>query len=202
MVCASAGLLPLWRSRAFSKFTRLAGETTQLRSVRPIPFRSLLLAFANLQALRTSIRISAPLHSLTKCRLAAKHRLLSCCARVGSLELILSPCILTSVGTDQSQGRGQVLSNINACLAVQSTIKGTLGPYGGDLLMVDANGRQTITNDGATVMKVILLGTPDRDFKTLTLYSSSTSSTLLPAFSLISHDRKTPKLVMAQHPLL
>jgi T-complex protein 1 subunit eta len=47
-----------------------------------------------------------------------------------------------------------VISNINACLAVQSTIKSTLGPYGGDLLMVDANGRQTITNDGATVMKV------------------------------------------------
>jgi T-complex protein 1 subunit eta len=61
---------------------------------------------------------------------------------------------LTPTGTDQSQGRGQVLSNINACLAVQQTIKGTLGPYGGDLLMVDENGRQTITNDGATVMKV------------------------------------------------
>ena len=61
---------------------------------------------------------------------------------------------LTVTGTDQSQGRGQVISNINACLAVQSTIKGTLGPYGGDLLMVDENGRQTITNDGATVMKV------------------------------------------------
>lgn len=64
------------------------------------------------------------------------------------------PHVLISVGTDQSQGRGQVISNINACLAVQSTIKGTLGPYGGDLLMVDENGRQTITNDGATVMKV------------------------------------------------
>jgi hypothetical protein len=62
---------------------------------------------------------------------------------------------LTTAGTDQSQGRGQVISNINACLAVQQTIKGTLGPYGGDLLMVDENGRQTITNDGATVMKVI-----------------------------------------------
>jgi T-complex protein 1 subunit eta len=61
---------------------------------------------------------------------------------------------LTTTGTDQSQGRGQVISNINACLAVQQTIKGTLGPYGGDLLMVDENGRQTITNDGATVMKV------------------------------------------------
>lgn len=39
-------------------------------------------------------------------------------------------------------------------MAVQNTIKSTLGPYGGDLLMVDENGRQTITNDGATVMKV------------------------------------------------
>ena len=37
---------------------------------------------------------------------------------------------------------------------MQSTIKSTLGPYGGDLLLVDNNGRQTITNDGATVMKV------------------------------------------------
>lgn len=37
---------------------------------------------------------------------------------------------------------------------MQSTIKSTLGPYGGDLLLVDNSGRQTITNDGATVMKV------------------------------------------------
>ncbi|KAJ8608105.1 hypothetical protein MRB53_039854 [Persea americana] len=59
------------------------------------------------------------------------------------------------LGTDQSQGRGQILSNINACVAVQTTIKSTLGPYGGDLLLVDENGKQTITNDGATVMKLL-----------------------------------------------
>lgn len=58
------------------------------------------------------------------------------------------------LGTDASQGKGQIISNINACVAVQSTIKSTLGPYGGDLLLVDSNARQTITNDGATVMKV------------------------------------------------
>jgi len=63
--------------------------------------------------------------------------------------------IVLKEGTDASQGKGQVISNINACLAVQNTIKGTLGPYGGDLLMVDGNGRQTITNDGATVMKLL-----------------------------------------------
>lgn len=65
-----------------------------------------------------------------------------------------SPANPRFVGTDTSQGKGQIVSNINACLAVQATIKSTLGPYGGDLLMVDANGKQTITNDGATVMKV------------------------------------------------
>ncbi|KAF2717828.1 hypothetical protein K431DRAFT_315402 [Polychaeton citri CBS 116435] len=63
--------------------------------------------------------------------------------------------IVLKEGTDQSQGKGQIISNINACIAVQSTIKATLGPYGGDLLMVDENGRQTITNDGATVMKLL-----------------------------------------------
>ncbi|KAL1583263.1 putative T-complex protein 1 subunit eta [Cladosporium halotolerans] len=63
--------------------------------------------------------------------------------------------IVLREGTDQSQGKGQVVSNINACVAVQATVKSTLGPYGGDLLLVDENGKQTITNDGATVMKLL-----------------------------------------------
>ncbi|RTE71400.1 putative T-complex protein 1 subunit eta [Fusarium euwallaceae] len=63
--------------------------------------------------------------------------------------------IVLKEGTDTSQGKGQIISNINACLAVQATLKSTLGPYGGDLLMVDENGKQTITNDGATVMKLL-----------------------------------------------
>lgn len=65
------------------------------------------------------------------------------------------PLTPRTTGTDSSQGKPQIISNINACLAVQATIKSTLGPYGGDLLMVDENGRQTITNDGATVMKLL-----------------------------------------------
>ncbi|EXJ60163.1 T-complex protein 1 subunit eta [Cladophialophora yegresii CBS 114405] len=63
--------------------------------------------------------------------------------------------IVLKEGTDASQGKGQILSNISACLAVQSTIKSTLGPYGGDLLLVDQGGKQTITNDGATVMRLL-----------------------------------------------
>lgn len=62
--------------------------------------------------------------------------------------------IVLKEGTDASQGKGQIISNIIACLSVQDTIRSTLGPYGGDLLFVDSNGKQTITNDGATVMKV------------------------------------------------
>ncbi|OAA56046.1 T-complex protein 1 subunit eta [Cordyceps fumosorosea ARSEF 2679] len=42
-----------------------------------------------------------------------------------------------------------------ARIPLRSTIKSTLGPYGGDLLMVAENGQQTITNDGATVMKLL-----------------------------------------------
>ena len=70
---------------------------------------------------------------------------------------MLTTVPLQSIGTDASQGKGQIISNINACVAVQGTVKSTLGPYGGDLLLVDANGKQTITNDGATVMKVRLV---------------------------------------------
>lgn len=62
--------------------------------------------------------------------------------------------IVLKEGTDTSQGKGQILSNIQACLAVQDTMRSTLGPYGGDLMLVDQRGKQTITNDGATVMKV------------------------------------------------
>lgn len=73
-------------------------------------------------------------------------------------ELLIKAHLIAQVkgplGTDQSQGKGQIISNINACLAVQNTVKSTLGPYGGDLLLVDSKGQQTITNDGATVMKV------------------------------------------------
>lgn len=97
------------------------------------------------------------------------------------------------VGTDSSQGKGQIISNINACLAVQDTIKPTLGPYGGDLLMVDANGRQTITNDGATVMKVRVPSGRERSEQDLTLGSFWTLSTRPPGSSSTSRGRKMRK---------
>ncbi|CAE8674431.1 unnamed protein product, partial [Polarella glacialis] len=62
------------------------------------------------------------------------------------------PVILLKDGTDTSQGKPQIISNINACQAVVSIVKSTLGPRGMDKLIED-NGETTITNDGATVMK-------------------------------------------------
>jgi T-complex protein 1 subunit eta len=44
--------------------------------------------------------------------------------------------ILLREGTDTSQGTPQLLSNINACLAVAQTVASTLGPRGMDKLIV------------------------------------------------------------------
>lgn len=63
--------------------------------------------------------------------------------------------VVLKEGTDSSQGRGQILTNINACLAIQDTLKPTLGPFGSDILIVDSNGKPTISNDGATILKLL-----------------------------------------------
>lgn len=49
----------------------------------------------------------------------------------------------------------QVISNINACQAIVDAIRTTLGPRGMDKLMVDGRGAATISNDGATIMKLL-----------------------------------------------
>jgi hypothetical protein len=97
--------------------------------------------------------------------------------------------VLLREGTDTSQGKGQLISNINACMAVVDSIRTTLvrrrggrsrrrsarqrlrrpfdfvfpltthrpiaqGPRGLDKLVHDDKGVTTISNDGATIMKV------------------------------------------------
>ncbi|XP_039761972.1 T-complex protein 1 subunit eta isoform X2 [Pararge aegeria] len=58
-------------------------------------------------------------------------------------------------GTDQSQGKPQLISNINACQIVVDAVRTTLGPRGMDKLIVDHNGKAVISNDGATIMKLL-----------------------------------------------
>ncbi|ODQ66314.1 hypothetical protein NADFUDRAFT_45814 [Nadsonia fulvescens var. elongata DSM 6958] len=63
--------------------------------------------------------------------------------------------VVLKEGTDASQGRGQTISNINACIAIQDTLRPTLGPLGSDILIVGANGETTISNDGATILRLL-----------------------------------------------
>merc|ERR1719446_972514 len=63
--------------------------------------------------------------------------------------------VLLREGTDTSQGKAQLISNINACQAVVDVVRTTLGPRGMDKLIHDDQGNVTISNDGAT--SVVLL---------------------------------------------
>lgn len=63
--------------------------------------------------------------------------------------------LLLKEGTEDSQGKPQLVSNINACQTVAEAVRTTLGPRGMDKLIVGRNGRTTISNDGATIMKLL-----------------------------------------------
>jgi T-complex protein 1 subunit eta len=62
--------------------------------------------------------------------------------------------IILKDGTDSSQGKNQLLSNIQACETVADSIRTTLGPRGMDKLMVNGS-TVTISNDGATILKLM-----------------------------------------------
>uniref|UniRef100_A0A6S9TJZ6 CCT-eta n=1 Tax=Chrysotila carterae TaxID=13221 RepID=A0A6S9TJZ6_CHRCT len=68
--------------------------------------------------------------------------------------------VLLREGTDTSQGKPQLISNINACQAIVDVVRTTLGPRGMDKLIHDDNGRVTISNDGATLMKQLQIVHP------------------------------------------
>uniref|UniRef100_A0A8C4RSR2 T-complex protein 1 subunit eta n=1 Tax=Erpetoichthys calabaricus TaxID=27687 RepID=A0A8C4RSR2_ERPCA len=66
-----------------------------------------------------------------------------------------TPVILLKEGTDTSQGVPQLVSNINACQVIAEAVRTTLGPRGMDKLIVDNRGKATISNDGATILKLL-----------------------------------------------
>eukprot|EP00571_Detonula_confervacea_P013765 CAMPEP_0172297728 /NCGR_PEP_ID=MMETSP1058-20130122/644_1 /TAXON_ID=83371 /ORGANISM="Detonula confervacea, Strain CCMP 353" /LENGTH=596 /DNA_ID=CAMNT_0013006913 /DNA_START=50 /DNA_END=1840 /DNA_ORIENTATION=+ len=67
--------------------------------------------------------------------------------------------ILLREGTDTAQGKAQLISNINACQAVADAVRTTLGPRGMDKLVADGR-RVTISNDGATIMRLLEIEHP------------------------------------------
>ena len=63
-------------------------------------------------------------------------------------------------GTESMQGKQQLISNINACEVVADSVRTTLGPRGMDKLIVDTRGKSTISNDGATILKLLQIVHP------------------------------------------
>ncbi len=57
------------------------------------------------------------------------------------------------------QGKAQLISNINACQVVSDAVRTTLGPRGMDKLVADGR-KVTISNDGATIMKLLEIEHP------------------------------------------
>jgi T-complex protein 1 subunit eta len=57
-------------------------------------------------------------------------------------------------GTEESQGKQQIISNINACASVVDVVKTTLGPRGMDKL-IHTQRDVTISNDGATIISLL-----------------------------------------------
>lgn len=62
--------------------------------------------------------------------------------------------VVLKEGSDTSQGKPQLLSNINACEAVAGIVATTLGPGGMDKLIHEQL-RVTISNDGATIINLL-----------------------------------------------
>merc|ERR1711981_906424 len=87
---------------------------------------------------------------------------------------------LTLAG-DRSTGQPVRSSNVLACNTIANYVKSSLGPVGLDKMLVDDVGEVTITNDGATILKL------------------SISKTLQQKFSLSARNFKTEKSVMVQH---
>ena len=56
---------------------------------------------------------------------------------VSVAEILQPQIILLRDGTDESQGKAQLISNINACQAVAEAVRTTLGPRGMDKLIHD-----------------------------------------------------------------
>lgn len=74
--------------------------------------------------------------------------------------MLNQPILVLKKGTDNSQGKEQIISNIQACQAVVEVIRSTLGPRGMDKMIVEDGGNTTISNDGATIIKLLQIEHP------------------------------------------
>eukprot|EP00188_Purpureofilum_apyrenoidigerum_P002511 Plantae.Rhodophyta-Purpureofilum_apyrenoidigerum.ctg25787.p1 GENE.Plantae.Rhodophyta-Purpureofilum_apyrenoidigerum.ctg25787~~Plantae.Rhodophyta-Purpureofilum_apyrenoidigerum.ctg25787.p1 ORF type:complete len:544 (-),score=136.48 Plantae.Rhodophyta-Purpureofilum_apyrenoidigerum.ctg25787:1561-3192(-) len=60
-----------------------------------------------------------------------------------------------SLDGDRQQGQDVRTANVTACVAIANIVKSSLGPVGLDKMLVDQVGDVTVTNDGATILKLL-----------------------------------------------
>ena len=70
------------------------------------------------------------------------------------------PIMVLKEGTTREQGKTAVEQNISAGIAISSAVRSTLGPRGMDKMLVDADGKTIITNDGVTILKEVDVSHP------------------------------------------
>ena len=75
------------------------------------------------------------------------------------MNMLNQPILVLKKGTEATQGKSQIISNIEACQAIVEVIRSTLGPRGMDKMIIDENGT-TISNDGATIIKLLNIEHP------------------------------------------
>jgi T-complex protein 1 subunit eta len=74
--------------------------------------------------------------------------------------MLNQPILLLKKGTENMQGKETIISNIEACGAVVEVIRTTLGPRGMDKMIIGEGGTTTISNDGATIIKLLNIEHP------------------------------------------
>ena len=75
------------------------------------------------------------------------------------MNMLNQPILVLKKGTENTQGKEQIISNIQACLAVVEVIRSTLGPRGMDKMII-GDGGTTISNDGATIIRLLNIEHP------------------------------------------
>ncbi len=75
------------------------------------------------------------------------------------MNMLNQPILVLKKGTESTKGKEQIISNIEACLAVVEVMRTTLGPRGMDKMIIGDNGT-TISNDGATIIKLLSIEHP------------------------------------------
>lgn len=72
----------------------------------------------------------------------------------------MSAASILSVGGERTSGVPVRTQNVTAACAVANIVKSSLGPVGLDKMLVDSIGDVTVTNDGATILKMLEIDHP------------------------------------------